>query len=70
MRGFLFYLLRPEPEPAGVSVEPLGEALGPRVFPDTLWVLFGEVTVVPAVCTENLNPRIVVMESAEDGERF
>ena len=49
MRGFLFYLLRPEPEPVGVSVEPLGEALGPRVFPDGLWVLFGEVTVVPAL---------------------
>jgi hypothetical protein len=48
MRGFLFYLPRPEPEPIGVSVEPLGEALGPRVFPDGLWVLFGEVTVVPA----------------------
>jgi hypothetical protein len=41
-------LLRPEPEPVGVSVDPLGEALGPRVFPDGLWVLFGEVTVVPA----------------------
>ena len=26
--------------------------------------------VFPAVCTENLNPGIVVMESAEDGERF
>jgi hypothetical protein len=49
MRGFLFYLLRPEPEPVGVNVEPLGEALGPRVFPDGLWVLFGEVTVVPAL---------------------
>jgi hypothetical protein len=24
----------------------------------------------PAVCTENLNPEVVVMESAEDGERF
>jgi len=23
-----------------------------------------------AVCTENLNPEVVVMESAEDGERF
>ncbi len=22
------------------------------------------------VCTENLNPEVVVMESAEDGERF
>src|SRR6202166_1339506 len=48
MRGFLFYLLRPEPGPVGVSVEPLGEALGPRVFPDGLWVLFGEVTDAPA----------------------
>ena len=48
MRGFL-YLLKPEPEPVGVSVEPLGEALGPRVFPDGLWVLLGEVTEAPAV---------------------
>jgi hypothetical protein len=24
----------------------------------------------PAVCTENLNPEVVVMESAKDGERF
>ena len=49
MRGFLFYLLRPEPGPMGVNVDPLGEALGPRVFPDGLWVLFGEVTDAPAV---------------------
>ena len=49
MRGFLFYLLRPEPGPVGVNVDPLGEALGPRVFPDGLWVLFGEVTDAPAV---------------------
>ncbi len=48
-RGFLFYLLRPEPEPVGVIVDPLGEALGPRAFPDGLWVLFGEVTDAPAV---------------------
>jgi hypothetical protein len=32
----------------GVSVDPLGEALGPRVLPEGLWVLFGEVTVAPA----------------------
>jgi hypothetical protein len=32
----------------GVSVDPLGEALGPRVFPDGLWVLFGEATEAPA----------------------
>jgi hypothetical protein len=48
LRGFLFYLLRPEPVPVGVSVEPLGEALGPRAFPDGLWVLFGEATEAPA----------------------
>src|ERR1700693_4788428 len=47
-RGFLFYLLRPEPGPVGVNVDPLGEALGPRVFPDGLWVLFGGVTDAPA----------------------
>ena len=42
-------MLKPEPEPVGVSVEPLGDALGPRVFPDGLWVLLGEVTEAPAV---------------------
>ncbi len=31
---FLFYLARPEPGPLGANVEPLGEALGPRVFAD------------------------------------
>ena len=42
-------MLRPEPAPVGAIVEPLGEALGPRVFPDGLWVLFGEVTEAPPV---------------------
>jgi hypothetical protein len=49
MRGFSLYLLRPEPAPDGASVEPLGEALGPSVFPDGLWVLFGEGTEAPPV---------------------
>jgi hypothetical protein len=31
-----FYFVRPEPEPDGVIVDPLGEALGPREFPDGL----------------------------------
>jgi hypothetical protein len=44
MRGFLFYLLMPEPGPVGVNVDPLGEALGPRVLPDGLAVLLGPVT--------------------------
>ena len=38
---------RPDPEPEGASVDPLGEAFGPRVFPDGLWVLFGAVTEAP-----------------------
>ena len=37
----------------GVNVDPLGEALGPSVLPDGLWVLFGlttgAVVVEPAV---------------------
>jgi hypothetical protein len=37
----------------GVNVDPLGEALGPSVLPDGLWVLFGLMTgavvVDPAV---------------------
>lgn len=37
----------PDPGPEGASVDPLGEALGPRLFPDGLWVLFGAVTEAP-----------------------
>ena len=33
----------PEPGPVGVRVDPLGEALGPSVLPDGLWVLPGPV---------------------------
>ena len=33
----------------GVSVDPLGEALGPSVLPDGLWVLVGPVTGLPFV---------------------
>jgi hypothetical protein len=50
---FLFlYLPIPEPGPVGVSVDPLGEALGPSVLPEGLWVLLGPagaVVVEPAV---------------------
>jgi hypothetical protein len=35
------YLLRPEPGPVGVNVDPLGEELGPIVVPDGLPGLFG-----------------------------
>jgi hypothetical protein len=41
----LVYLLRPEPGPVGVSVEPLGEAPAPTVLPDGFMVLFGPVAV-------------------------
>src|SRR5260370_8561653 len=53
---FYLYLPIPEPGPVGVSVDPLGEALGPSVLPDGLWVLFGlagpladEPAVLPVV---------------------
>ena len=45
--GLSLYLEWPDPGPEGASVDPLGEALGPRVFPDGLWVLFGAVTEAP-----------------------
>jgi hypothetical protein len=35
------YLPMPDPGPVGANVDPLGEALGPSVLPDGLWVLFG-----------------------------
>jgi hypothetical protein len=41
------YLLSPEPGPVGVSVDPLGEALGPSVFPDGFIVLFGPPADAP-----------------------
>jgi hypothetical protein len=50
--ALFLYLPIPEPGPVGVSVDPLGEALGPSVLPDGLWVLFGlagAVAVDPAV---------------------
>ena len=35
LRGaFSFYLRSPEPGPLGVNVDPLGEPLGARVFPE------------------------------------
>jgi hypothetical protein len=37
----------PEPAPVGAIVDPLGEALGPREFPDGLCVLFGAVVEAP-----------------------
>jgi hypothetical protein len=40
-------LLSPEPGPVGVNVDPLGEALGPRVFPDGFIVLFGPPADAP-----------------------
>jgi hypothetical protein len=49
LRGFFFYFVRPEPETEGVIVDPLGEALGPRLFPDGLWGLFGTVVEAPPV---------------------
>ena len=37
LRGaFSFYLRSPEPGPIGVNVDPLGEPLGARVFPEAL----------------------------------
>jgi hypothetical protein len=64
--AFSFYLLMPEPGPVGVSVDPLGEALGPRVLPEGLAVLFGVVVVapVPAVLPLVEEP-VVVLLAAE-----
>jgi hypothetical protein len=38
LRGFLFFYrpVVPEPGPVGARVDPLGDALGPRVLPDGL----------------------------------
>ena len=46
-RGSLFYLRSPEPGPVGVSVDPLGERLGMRVFPEAFLALL--VAVEPVV---------------------
>jgi hypothetical protein len=44
---FAAYLLRPEPGPVGASVDPLGEALGARVFPEGFILVFRFGEVVP-----------------------
>lgn len=47
MRGFSprgcwsYYRLVPEPGPVGVNVDPLGEPLGPSVFPDGFMLVGG-----------------------------
>jgi hypothetical protein len=54
---FLSYLLRPEPGPVGVNVDPLGDALGASELPDGFLVLFGAVfgaAVLPVVVVEGL----------------
>jgi len=46
--GLSFYLRSPEPGPVGVNVDPLGERLGMRVFPEAFLALLGAVEpVVP-----------------------
>ena len=42
-------MLRPEPGPLGVKVDPLGEGFGPSVLPDGFMVLFGLVPTEPVV---------------------
>jgi hypothetical protein len=44
----LIYLLRPEPGPVGVNVDPLGEPLGASVFPDGFMVVL-EPPLAPLV---------------------
>jgi hypothetical protein len=56
----------PEPGPVGVSVVPLGEALGPRVLPEGLAVLFGVVVVAPVpVVLPLVEEPVVVLPAAE-----
>ena len=42
-------MLRPEPDPVGVNVDPLGEPLGASVFPDGFMVLLEPPVVRPTV---------------------
>jgi len=48
LRRNLVYLLRPEPGPVGVKVDPLGEPLGASVFPDGFMVVL-EPPLAPPV---------------------
>ncbi len=43
------YLLRPEPAPVGANVDPLGEALGAKEFPEGFLVLFVPILELPVV---------------------
>jgi hypothetical protein len=62
-------LARPEPEPVGVKVDPLGEPLGASVLPEGFMVLLGPVAiplvaepVVPPVRAPVDEPVLVPME--------
>jgi len=47
---------------------PFYRFLGEVIVPPCMGSIFRNL--LSPVCTENLNPEVVVMESAEDGERF
>jgi hypothetical protein len=48
MAGLLSYLLRPEPGPVGVNVDPLGDALGASELPDGFRALLTPMRLLPA----------------------
>jgi hypothetical protein len=69
------YLPRPEPGPVGVSVDPLGDGLGPRVLPEGFMVLPGagvfvvvipDPVVVPVVGEPGVVPLIVALPAAPE----
>ena len=56
---FLIHLPVPDPGPVGPNVDPLGDALGPSVLPDGLWVLFGFMMTGPLVVEPAVLPVVV-----------
>jgi hypothetical protein len=56
---FLIHLPVPDPGPVGPNVDPLGDALGPSVLPDGLWVLFGFMMAGPLVVEPAVLPVVV-----------
>jgi hypothetical protein len=59
------YLLKPDPGPVGVNVDPLGDAFGPMVLPDGFLAVSGPVVLLPLMPVVVLGVLFIVEPALE-----